>query len=157
MELHPKLRPVFDKINFIKRYEELTKLYRDSDNRFEKYDNQKVKETIESFGYKTRYYRSENFFMIKEEKQDFEFQFNMKFKYAACELIWGLKKGEEHWNLGGPWGYIADLIAQVEEPLPLPLPIFTSYDDLKSILTEAFNLYEDFKKVLLEQEYGTVS
>ena len=75
MELHPKLRPVFDEIKFIKRYEQLTKSHRNSDDRLEKYDNLKVKETIESFGYKTRYYCSENFFMIKEKERDFEFQF----------------------------------------------------------------------------------
>ncbi|PCE64860.1 hypothetical protein [Sediminicola luteus] len=147
MELHPINESALKNIDFLNRYKKLSNTYRDEDNCFDRYDNNKVIEVIESFGYETKYFKSEDFFMIKQQIQDYEFQFNLKFKYGACEFIWGVIRNSERLPLGGPWGAIIDLLDKTHRPLPLPL--FSSYDTLKDILVEAFDLYEGFKDELL--------
>ena len=99
------------------------------------------------------YNKSDRIFKIKEKLKDFDIQFNLILKYGICEFVWAIKYKGEFWPIGGPWAVIADLLLRNEEPLPLPLPVFSSYNDLNSIIQLAFSIYDDFKKELMLQEY----
>ena len=144
MQLHPSLRPVLEKINFLSRYRELRDKFPYTDESFEDYSNDEVLKMIESFGYPVKFDRKENFFGIKETVDEFVFQFNICMKYGITELIWGLTKDGERLTLGGPWGLIGDLL--IGDDCNIQDPAFRNYDDLTEILEEAFSLYEDFKR-----------
>lgn len=149
MELHQSLRPVLKKIDFVKRYTQLSNEFGNKNDTFEQYDNDEIIKIIEECGYKAKYIRSENFFKIKEKSHDFEFQFNIRLKYGICEFIWGLTKNNDRWELGGPWGLISRLVMGNDSKYPLPC--FSNYDNLRIILDQVFEIYEDFKSKLLLQ------
>jgi hypothetical protein len=67
----------------------------------------------------------------------------MTLKSGIVEFIWGVWEGNvARIELSGPWGVLAN---NVGYDTPIRKPIFRSYDDLKSILKNAFGIYEDFK------------
>jgi len=149
MQLHPKLKPVLEHINFLSRYGALYERFSLTEGRFDTYSNDEVLKIFELLGYKFKYNKKENFFGLKEQIKDFEFQFNISCKYANVELIWGLTKNKERLTLGGPWGLIGDLL--IGYNCNIKDPMFTSYDDLQAILKEALLIYEDFKKEVIQE------
>lgn len=149
MQLHDSLKPILEKINFLSRYKKLQEQFPYSDESFEDYSNHEVLRIIESFGYQVKYNKKENFFLIKESLNGYDFCFNISCKYGILELIWDIVKEGQRLTLGGPWGLIGDLL--IDGDCNLKKPAFRNYDDLKEILHEAFSMYEDFKQESISQ------
>jgi hypothetical protein len=147
MQLPPEIRAALEKIDFINRYKSLAARYKfKSDERFKNYDNNEVSKIFAELGYPARYDKRENFFQIVEEYPSFQFGFHIYLKYALLELIWVVRKDGEL-LIGDPWDWLKQLLDGTDERFRAAG--FRNYD-LREILKEAFEMYEDFKRVLLE-------
>jgi hypothetical protein len=148
-ELKPEIEDVLIEIDFIQRFRDIAERFSDKENAFENYDNEKVIEVFESLGYKARYNKNENFFIVGEtmEKDIYRFRFNISLKYGLIEFIWSARhKGEV--RAGTPWDmFVRVLTRDVEK---VPAVCFHSYEELKDIMKIAFEMYEDFKRELIK-------
>jgi hypothetical protein len=145
MQLPPEIRAALEKIDFINRYKNISAKY-DFDEEFD-YDNDKALRIFTELGYPARYDKRENFFQIVEEYPPFQFKFNISLRYALLEFIWAVWKNGEL-LIGDPWNWLKQLLDGTDERFRAAG--FRNYDDLREVLKEAFDMYEDFKRVLLE-------
>jgi hypothetical protein len=146
--LKPEIQEVLEKINFTERYKSLSKQFPDRENTFENYENEKAIEVFESLGYKARFMKKENFFIVGEVKnKDFyTFRFNISLKYGLVEFIWSARYNGEV-RVGNSWDMFVKVLSNGSERLPAVC--FHSYDELKEIMKIAFEMYEDFKRELI--------
>ncbi|HHL3300706.1 TPA: hypothetical protein ACQ444_001375, partial [Bacillus cereus] len=144
-DLEPEIKEVLEKIDFIQRYKALSKQFPDRENTFENYENEKAIEIFESLGYKARFMKKENFFIVGEVKnKDFyTFRFNISLKYGLVEFIWSARYNGEV-RVGNSWDMFVKVLSNGSERLPAVC--FHSYDELKEIMKIAFEMYEDFKR-----------
>ncbi|RFB57743.1 hypothetical protein [Bacillus thuringiensis] len=147
-DLELEIKEVLEKIEFVERYKSLSEKFSDRTNTFENYENEKAIEVFESLGYKARYNKKEDFFIVGEVKNKdvYTFRFNISLKYGVAELIW------EAWHngevrAGDPWDIFIRLLSNDTEKVPVLY--FHSYDELKDIMKIAFEMYEDFKRELI--------
>ncbi|MDA1635086.1 hypothetical protein PDK11_19715 [Bacillus cereus] len=147
-DLEPEIKEVLEKIDFIQRYKALSKQFPDRENTFENYENEKAIEVFESLGYKARFMKKENFFIVGEVKnKDFyTFRFNISLKYGLVEFIWSARYNGEA-RVGNSWDMFVKVLSNGSERLPAVC--FHSYDELKEIMKIAFEMYEDFKRELI--------
>ncbi|ARX68490.1 TPA: hypothetical protein ROY30_003156 [Bacillus cereus] len=147
-DLEPEIKEVLEKIDFIQRYKALSKQFPDRENTFENYENEKAIEVFESLGYKARFMKKENFFIVGEVKnKDFyTFRFNISLKYGLVEFIWSARYNGEV-RVGNSWDMFVKVLSNGSERLPAVC--FHSYDELKEIMKIAFEMYEDFKRELI--------
>ncbi|MED2031417.1 hypothetical protein P4V74_09010 [Bacillus thuringiensis] len=147
-DLEPEIKEVLEKIDFIQRYKALSKQFPDRENTFENYENEKVIAVFESLGYKARFMKKENFFIVGEVKnKDFyTFRFNISLKYGLVEFIWSARYNGEV-RVGNSWDIFVKVLSNGSERLPAVC--FHSYDELKEIMKIAFEMYEDFKRELI--------
>ncbi|CKF79668.1 hypothetical protein ACIG6B_10700 [Bacillus mobilis] len=147
-DLEPEIKEVLEKIDFIQRYKALSKQFPDRENTFENYENEKAIEVFESLGYKARFMKKENFFIVGEVKnKDFyTFRFNISLKYGLVEFIWSARYNGEV-RVRNSWDMFVKVLSNGSERLPAVC--FHSYDELKEIMKIAFEMYEDFKRELI--------
>ncbi|MEK4520617.1 hypothetical protein NSQ95_16780 [Psychrobacillus sp. FSL W7-1457] len=148
-DLEPEIRDVLKKIDFVKRYKNLAEKFSNKENKLSNYENERVIDIFESLGYQTRYMKKENFFIVGEVKNKdiYTFRFNISLKYGVVELIWSVRhKGVI--KAGDPWDIFARLLSDDTESIPTIF--FHSYEELKEIMMIAFEMYEDFKRELIE-------
>lgn len=149
MQLHPKLKPVLENIDFLSRYRALHEKFPLIDGVMHACSNEEVLRVLESLGYKFKYAKKENFFGLKEVISNYAFTFNISCKYGVVELIWDIVLNGERLMLGGPWGLTCDLL--LNDTCDIKKPAFKSCDELKDILQEALSIYEDFKKEAMKE------
>ncbi|EEM81588.1 hypothetical protein [Bacillus thuringiensis] len=146
--LKPEIQASLTKIDFIKKYKALSEKFSDRENTFENYENEKVIAVFESLGYKARYNKKADFFIVGEvkNKDSYAFRFNISLKYGVAELIWEAWHDDEV-RAGDPWDIFIRLLSNDKEKVPVLY--FHSYDELKEIMKIAFEMYEDFKRELI--------
>ncbi|WP_001147020.1 hypothetical protein [Bacillus wiedmannii] len=146
--LQPEIQSSLAKIDFIQRYKALSKQFPDRENTFENYENEKAIEIFESLGYKARFMKKENFFIVGEVKNKdiYTFRFNISLKYGLVEFIWSARHNGEV-RVGNSWDIFVKVLSNGSERLPAVC--FHSYDELKEIMKIAFEMYEDFKRELI--------
>ncbi|OAK02585.1 hypothetical protein A6279_28460, partial [Bacillus wiedmannii] len=117
-------------------------------NTFENYENEKAIEIFESLGYKARFMKKENFFIVGEVKNKdiYTFRFNISLKYGLVEFIWSARHNGEV-RVGNSWDMFVKVLSNGSERLPAVC--FHSYEELKEIMKIAFEMYEDFKRELI--------
>ncbi|MGV3286668.1 hypothetical protein [Bacillus wiedmannii] len=146
--LKPEIQASLAKIDFIKRYKALSEKFSDRENTFENYENEKVIAVFESLGYKARFMKKENFFIVGEvmNKDFYTFRFNISLKYGLVEFIWSARYNGEV-RVRNSWDMFVKVLSNGSERLPAVC--FHSYDELKEIMKIAFEMYEDFKRELI--------
>ncbi|KMN71030.1 hypothetical protein A9485_17355 [Bacillus cereus] len=146
--LQPEIQSSLAKIDFIQRYKALSEKFSHRENTLENYENEKVIAVFESLGYKARFMKKENFFIVGEvKKKDFyTFRFNISLKYGLVEFIWSARYNGEV-RVGNSWDMFVKVLSNGSERLPAVC--FHSYDELKEIMKIAFEMYEDFKRELI--------
>jgi hypothetical protein len=145
MEIHPLMKSVLLKINFIVRYKQLSKKHQNEDS-FENYEVEPVLEMIKKSGYNSKFKKNGTFFEIIQKKGQYIFQLNICLKYGLVELILGVEKGKERLAVGGPFGHISTLLGEEDKIFK---PSFVDYNELNEILKESFEIFEDIKKEAL--------
>ena len=146
---------VLNNIHFAERYQALRTQYSfDSKESFATYDNSYVLAMLREIGYASvKYWRKENFFQAKKRSNIYEFRYHIRIKYGVAKLMWYAMKNNKY--------YEGDTFPNLEyELLNLenrnPLPIFRNYEDLRGILTIAFQMCEDMTAEFLKV-YGDVT
>ena len=150
IELNPKIKQALIKIDFIKRYEELSNRFNEektpSSKRLIYIDGEEVMETIQTLGYIPQFDAKEKFYKIKEEKiGEYTCRVHVILRDGMVDLVWVVKEGNEL-ILGAPWGVYSRRL--IDPNYRIKKPIFATYEDLDEILKITFNMYEDFKKAL---------
>lgn len=139
------------KMNFVKRYEELSKKFdcvrTPSGQELNYVDRKLVMEMIQDLGYVPQFDSKEKFFKIKAEQVGpFTCGVHIILRYGLVELVWVVReKGEV--LLGSPWSVYSKML--IDPNYRIKMPIFGEYDDLKEILKISFDMYEDFKNALI--------
>jgi len=148
--MNNKLKTILINIDFVGRYKKLSESNQFADNTATLKSENTIS-LVKEMGYTIKYIKKDGFYKLLEEKDAFRFQFNISLKYGNVELIWGIWKNETPLDdVCGPFGVICKAILGTENR-PL-MPKYRNYDDLKGILKEAFNIYEDFKEELIREE-----
>ena len=146
---------VLSSIHFAERYEALRTQYSfDAKESFENYDNQKVLEILRDVGYTTpKYQKRENFFQSIKRVGVYRFEHKIKTKGGIVELIWDVMKDNKYY-MGNSFSNLEYYL--YNPPKLRPLPIFRNYEDLRGILTIAFQMHEDMTNEFLKV-YGDVT
>lgn len=151
IELNDKVRHALINMDFIKRYEELSVRFSGertpSNERLEYVDFDEVIEILLGFGHPSRFDKKEKFFKIKEERVvAFTFGFHIILRDGMADFVWVVRENGEL-LLGAPWGTYSRRLVDVN--YKIKKPVFGTYEDLEEILQTAFEMYEDFKKALI--------
>jgi hypothetical protein len=146
---------VLSSIHFAERYEALRTQYSfDAKESFENYDNQYVLKMLQDIGYTAvKYWKSENFFQSKTRSKVYEFRYHIKIKYGIAELMWYVMKDNKYYA-GGSFPNLEYELLNLENRNHLP--IFRNYEDLREILTLAFQMFEDMTTEFLKV-YGDLT
>ena len=152
IELNPKIKKALNEIDFVIRYESLSKRYNNPDitpnDRLVYIDGEEVMDMIKKLGYSPLFDSKEKFYKINEEKiGDYTFGVHIILAYGMVDLVWVVKEKEEL-LLGYPWGIYSRLL--IDSDYRIKKPVITSYDDIEEILKDSFEMYEDFKKAICE-------
>ncbi|MCK6207116.1 hypothetical protein KZX50_16865 [Bacillus infantis] len=148
-DIEPEIKDVLVKIDFVKRYKSLAMKFSNKENKLSKFENGKVLDVFESLGYKARYMKKEDFFIVGEvkNKEIYTVKFNVSLKYGVVELIWSARHNGVV-KAGDPWDMFVRLMTNDTETIPVMF--FQSYEELQEIMKIAFGMYEDFKCELIK-------
>ena len=108
IELNSKIKDALIKIDFIKRYEELSNKFNaertPSSNRLVYIDGEEVMETIQGLGYSPLFDAKEKFYKIKEEQiGKITLGVHIILQGGMVDLVWVVRENGEL-LLGAPWG-----------------------------------------------------
>ncbi len=147
IELNFKIKNALIKMNFIDRYEELSKRFSNErmslNERLVYVEKDEVMDTIRDLGYSPMFDTTEKFFKIKEEQvEKFTFGFHIILRDGMADLVWVVKENGEL-LLGAPWSTYSRRLIDVN--YRIKKPVFGIYEDLEDILKAAFEMYEDLK------------
>ena len=148
-------KQILNSIHFLERFQDLCDQYSfDLKESFENYDNQKVLEILRDVGYTTpKYQKKENFFQSIKRVGVYRFEHKIKTKGGIVELIWDVMKDNKYY-MGNSFSNLEYYL--YNPPKLRPLPIFRNYEDLRGILTIAFQMHEDMTNEFLKV-YGDVT
>ena len=146
---------ILNNIHFAERYKKLYKQYSFNFNEsFNDYDNQYVVKLLHEIGYTDiKYQKKENFFQSVKKVGAYRFEHKIKTKSGAVELIWDVMKNNQYYT-GNSFSNLEYELLNLEERHPLP--IFRNYEDLRGILTLAFQMFEDMTTEFLKV-YGDLA
>ena len=146
---------ILNNIHFAERYKKLYKQYSFNFNEsFNDYDNQYVVKLLHEIGYTDiKYQKKENFFQSVKKVGAYRFEHKIKTKSGAVELIWDVMKNNQYFT-GNSFSNLEYELLNLEERHPLP--IFRNYEDLRGILTLAFQMFEDMTTEFLKV-YGDLA
>lgn len=147
IELNLKIKNALVKMDFIRRYEELSSHFSSertpSNERLVYVERDEVMSIIRDLGYSPLFNAKEKFYKIKEEQAGiFTFGFHIILRDGMADLVWVVKENGEL-LLGTPWSVYSRRLIDIN--YRIKKPVFGTYEDLEDILKTAFGMYEDFK------------
>ena len=140
---------ILNNIHFAERYKKLYKQYSfNFKESYNDYDNQYVVKLLKEIGYTDiKYQKKDNFFQSVKKVGAYRFEHKIKTKSGAVELIWDVMKNNQYYT-GNSFSNLEYELLNLEERHPLP--IFRNYEDLRGILTLAFQMFEDMTTEFLK-------
>ena len=148
--MNPRIVDALVKMDFIRRYEELSRRFSvdkmPAVNQLERIDRKKVLELIEKLGYSAKYYGKEKFFQIEEQIDNLTFAVHICFHRGRVELIWVVRENGEL-LLGRPWFEFSRQLIDIDYIIKSAYA--GTYETLEEILKITFEMYEDFKQIIL--------
>lgn len=152
--LSKDIKEKYDTIDLFERFKSLSNAYK-TDFPLESYSKDKVLGLFENSSYEFKFDENEAFFTLKSLEDNYEFRFNMVLKYGIVETIFWAKNVKSNEQYGGPLSRLIKLIQKsndVKDIERIGYPRYSSYDELKKIVIELLEIYEDFKKEFLKEE-----
>ena len=155
-DLKPEIKQALTKMNFINKFEELSKKYSPEkvsmEDRLLDLDIAAVMKIIENLGYSVSFNKSEKFVRVEEVIQkDLVFGVNIMFPNGRADFIWEVRHNEEV-RLGSPWTVYSRLL--IDSNYRIQMPAFRDYNELEALLKESFEMYEEFKAILIKEYLG---
>jgi len=156
MKLDARVEKALIEINFVERYENISKKYNrertPKGQELDYFDGDFLMEIVELLGYKAQYDKRERFFYIDlEEIGHFRFGFHFAFESGRLELIWVIYEGDKA-IMGSPFASYAKWL--ISRDYIILKPVISSYDDFEKVIKIAFEMYEDFKQAFLKAAAG---
>ena len=156
MKLDTRVEQALIEINFVERYENISKKYNrertPKGQELDYFDGDFLMEIVELLGYKVQYDKRERFFHIDlEEIGNFRFGFHFAFERGRLELIWVIYEGDKA-IMGSPFASYAKWL--ISRDYIILKPVISSYDDFEKVMKIAFEMYEDFKQAFLKAAAG---
>lgn len=153
MELNPKIKTALIKINFVERYEQLSRKFdakkTPNDKRLIYIDGEEVMDIIQKLGYLPKFEAREKFYKIREEKvEEYTFGVHIILYGGMVDLVWVVRENDTL-ILGIPWGSYSRLLISLD--YKIKKPVFGTYEDLDEIFKTGFEMYEDFKNALIKE------
>lgn len=154
IELNPKVKKALSDIDFINKYEQISKCFNDKrtprNERLRYLDGEIIMESIAQIGYKVDFEPKEKYFKIEEEWiKDLAFSANIILDNGMVDLVWIVKESGKL-ILGLPIGEYSRLM--IAPDYKIKKPIFGTYEDLDEIFESCFKLFEEFKLALAGQK-----
>ena len=142
-----EVKEIFEKINFVNRYQKICEKFNDFDNRMRDSTKQLQKKILDKLDYKYRYISNGSFYQIKEHEKDYLFQLHLVLKGGQIEILLFIQKKNKTLEPQGRIDFFPeDLGIPFERLKSGALPKYSSEEELKEILKEIFSIYEDLKK-----------
>lgn len=151
IELKPKIKRALLDIDFVTKYEQISKHYNDkrtpSTERLRYFDGEIIIETISHHGYIVNFELKEKYFKIKETQMgNYTFSANMILDNGMVDLVWIVKESG-NLILGLPISEYSRLL--IESNYKIKKPIFGTYEDLDEIFIKCLKIFEEFKITLI--------
>ncbi|MCY7134091.1 hypothetical protein [Streptococcus gordonii] len=152
MKIDERILEALKAINFVERYEKLSKYYNEQrtpkGQELDYFDGDFLMEIVESLGYKVQYDKRERFFHIELQQVDnFRFGFHFAFERGRLELIWVIYEGDKA-IMGSPFASYAKWL--ISRDYIILDPVISDYVDFRDVMKIAFEMYEDFKQAFLK-------
>ena len=156
MKLDTRVEQALHNINFIEKYENISKKYSrertPKGQELDYFDGDFLMEIVELLGYKVQYDKRERFFHIDlEETGNFRFGFHFAFERGRLELIWVIYEGDKA-IMGSPFASYAKWL--ISRDYIILDPVISDYVDFRDAMKIAFDMYEDFKQAFLKAAVG---
>ena len=156
MKLDTRVEQALIEINFVERYENISKKYNrertPKGQELDYFDGDFLMEIVELLGYKAQYDKRERFFHIDlEEIGHFRFGFHFSFERGRLELIWVIYEGNKA-IMGSPFASYAKWL--ISRDYIILDPVISDYVDFRDVMKIAFDMYEDFKQAFLKAAAG---
>ena len=103
-------------------------------------------EIIQNLGYSPQFDLKEKFYKIEEVIEEYIFGVHIILRDGLIDLVWVVKENGKL-LLGAPWGTYSKRL--IDAGYRIKKPIFGTYDDLEEILKVTFEMYDDFKGMLI--------
>lgn len=150
IELRPKIKKALSDIDFIRKYEQVSKCFNDkrtpSNERLRYFDGEMIIESIAQHGYQVNFEPKEKFFKIEEVQiKDYTFSANIILDNGMVDFVWIVKESG-NLILGLPISEYSRLL--IAPDYRIKKPIFGTYEDLDEIFERCFKIFEEFKIVL---------
>lgn len=151
IELKPKIKKALLDIDFVNKYEQISKRFSDertpSNERLRYFDGEIIIESITQNGYIVKFEPKEKYFKLVEVKvEDYTFSANIILDNGMVDFVWIVKEGG-NLILGLPIGEYSRLL--ISPNYRIKKPIFGTYEDLDEIFESCFIIFEEFKQSLL--------
>ena len=156
MKLDTRVEQALHNINFVEKYENISKKYSrertPKGQELDYFDGDFLMEIVELLGYKVQYDKRERFFHIDlEEIGHFRFGFHFAFERGRLELIWVIYEGNKA-IMGSPFASYAKWL--ISRDYIILDPVISDYVDFRDVMKIAFEMYEDFKQAFLKAAAG---
>ena len=153
IELKPKIKKALLDIDFINKYEQVSRRFNDkrtpSNERLRYFDGEIIIESITQNDYIVNFEPREKYFKIKEVQiKDYAFSANIILDNGMVDFVWIVKEGGKL-ILGLPIGEYSRLL--IGPNYKIKKPIFGTYEDLNEIFESCFKIFEGFKLALATQ------
>ncbi len=153
IELNSKIKKALLDIDFINKYEQISKCFNDKrtplNERLRYFDGEIIMESIIQNGYTVNFEPREKYFKVDEvQVNDYIFSANIILDNGMVDLVWIVKE-KGTLILGLPIGEYSRLL--IAPDYRIKKPIFGTYEDLDEIFERCFKIFEEFKHALITQ------
>lgn len=150
IELNSKIKKALLDIDFINKYEQISKCFNDKrtplNERLRYFDGEIIMESIIQNGYTVNFEPREKYFKVDEvQVNDYIFSANIILDNGMVDLVWIVKE-KGTLILGLPIGEYSRLL--IAPDYRIKKPIFGTYEDLDEIFERCFKIFEEFKHAL---------
>lgn len=153
LELTPRIKSALLDIDFINKYEHISKHFNDkrtsSNERLRYFDGEIIMESITQNGYIVNFEPREKYFKLEEvQVNNYTFSANIILDNGMVDLVWIIKESG-NLILGLPISEYSRLL--IAPDYRIKKPIFGTYEDLDEIFESCFKIFEEFKQAIITQ------
>lgn len=143
-----ELNGIFEKIDFVKRYQQLCADYNDFEHRMKLRDKKFFLEKLKSIDAEFVYLTKDKMFKLTAEINNVNLNLGLSLHDGLVEaMLFYIKNGE--WLIFNRFDFMAEELDSKFDRGLYNVPKYTSESDLNVILTEIITIYKDVKMELI--------
>lgn len=151
--LQSNIEEILINMDFIEKYQVLSDKFKESNEDYVFNDND-VFDLFNTLGFSVEKYEGNQFFTNFEECNDFLYRFGFTIKFNIVEFDLTIISEKFKIKSGGSYGLLVQLITDWKRTVSKPG--FGNQTQLKELLGEGINLFNEIKKEVTEKFSGTV-